>query len=112
MINKLPIIGWLLSFVASVSLSIPFWICWTHYGIGAKYFYWLPEVYQHIPFWNCVGLFIVLSIIKGLAKSIYDQRSKIDNWLLVASLFTVLKMKEARCPAGYLARLNPRILFK
>ena len=39
MINKLPVIGWLLSICASISLSI--------------------------PFWNCVGLFIVISIIKG-----------------------------------------------
>jgi len=65
MINKLPIIGWILSVTASVSLSIPFWFCWTHCGLGEKYFYFLPELYQRIPFWNCVGLFIVISIIKG-----------------------------------------------
>ena len=52
MINKLPVIGWLLSICASISLSIPFWICWTAFGLGAKYFYWMPEVYQRIPFWN------------------------------------------------------------
>lgn len=39
MINKLPIIGWFLSALASVSLAV--------------------------PFWNCVGLFIVVPIIKG-----------------------------------------------
>jgi hypothetical protein len=65
MINKLPVIGWLLSLVANVSLSVPFWICWTACGIGAKYFYWLPELYQRIPFWDCVGLFIAISIVKG-----------------------------------------------
>lgn len=70
MINKLPFIGWFLSFVANVSMSVPFWICWTVCGIGAKYFYFVPEVYRAIPFWNCVGLFIVLSILRGLVPNI------------------------------------------
>ncbi len=65
MINKLPFIGWFFSSIAAVSLSIPFWICWTWGGIGKKYFYWFPEIYQSIPFWNCVGLFIVIAILKG-----------------------------------------------
>ena len=65
MINKLPIIGWILSFAASVSLSIPFWICWTACDLGRLYFDFLPEKYQAIPFWHCVGLFIVIGIIKG-----------------------------------------------
>lgn len=65
MINKLPFIGWIVSFLANVSMSIPFWLCWTVCGIGERYFYWMPEVYQAIPFWNCVGLFICTSIIKG-----------------------------------------------
>ena len=66
MINKLPIIGWLLSLVANISLSVPFWIVWSYFGIGAKYFYWLPPVYQAISFWNCVGLFICISILKAV----------------------------------------------
>jgi hypothetical protein len=65
MINALPIIGWLLSLVFSTSLAVPFWICWTACGIGARYFYWLPDVYHEIPFWNCVGLFMVMSILKA-----------------------------------------------
>jgi hypothetical protein len=66
MINAIPFLGWFLSFIFSVSLAIPFWICWTACGLGAKYFYFVPPVYQAIPFWNCVGLFIVASILKGL----------------------------------------------
>lgn len=65
MINKLPIIGWLLSLVANISLSVPFWLIWTVCGIGSKYFYWIPETYQSIPFWNCVGLFMVIAILKS-----------------------------------------------
>jgi len=68
MINKLPIIGWILSSIASVSLAVPFYICWTACGIGKTYFYFVPEVYQAISFWNCAGLFIILSILKGLVS--------------------------------------------
>ena len=64
MINCIPIIGWLLSLFFSVSLSVPFWFCWTKCNLGARYFYWLPGVYHQIPFWHCVGLFMVLSILK------------------------------------------------
>jgi hypothetical protein len=63
--SKIPFLGWILSTVGAVSLSVPFWICWTWGGIGEKYFSWLPLVYQSISFWNCVGLFIVIAIIKG-----------------------------------------------
>ena len=65
MINKLPFIGWFFSSMAAVSLSIPLWICWTWGGIGRKYFYFVPEVFQSISFWNCVGLFIIIAILKG-----------------------------------------------
>lgn len=65
MLNAIPVLGWLISAGISVSLSIPFWICWTVCGLGAKYFYWLPETYRVIPFWHAVGLFIVISILKS-----------------------------------------------
>ena len=64
MINALPVIGWFLSAVANVSLAVPFWICWTICGIGETYFNFLPSQWQSIPFWNCVGLFISMTIIK------------------------------------------------
>jgi len=65
MINKIPFFGWFLSCVAATSLSIPFWICWTWGEIGKNYFYFVPETFQVISFWNCVGLFIVIAILKG-----------------------------------------------
>ena len=65
MINKLPFIGWILSLMATVSLAIPFWICWTSCGIGSLYFDFLPAKYQSLPFWHCVGLFMVIGILKG-----------------------------------------------
>lgn len=65
MINKLPVIGWFFSVLGSVSMAVPFYICWTLCGIGEKYFYFLPDVYRAIDFWDCVGLFIVGSILLG-----------------------------------------------
>lgn len=66
MVNALPIIGWILSFVGSVSMAIPFWFLWTAQKFGEKYFYFLPDLYKSIPFWDCVGLFIVLSILRAI----------------------------------------------
>lgn len=66
MLNAIPILGWFLSLLFSVSLAVPFWITWTACGIGETYFYWLPPVYHQIGFWACVGLFMVLSILKAV----------------------------------------------
>lgn len=65
MINKLPIIGWLFSIIGAVGVSVPFWLFWTVGGLGERYFYFLPPIYQSIPFWDCVGLSIVIAILKG-----------------------------------------------
>lgn len=63
-INVLPVIGWLLDLFFKASLAVPFWVCWTYFGLGAEYFYFLPVRYQAIGFWHCVGLFIIIGIIK------------------------------------------------
>jgi hypothetical protein len=63
-LNALPVVGWVLSFIGNASLAVPFWICWTICGIGKLYFDFIPEQWQSIPFWNCVGLFLSVSIIK------------------------------------------------
>ena len=64
MIYALPIVGWIIGLFFDISLAIPFWFVWTHEGIGKTYFYFLPDVYTNIGFWSCVGLFIVVPIIK------------------------------------------------
>ena len=66
MINAIPVLGWILSLIFTASLSLPFWLIWTVYGIGQKYFYWIPETYQSIPFQECIGLFMVISILKSV----------------------------------------------
>lgn len=79
MINKIPFLGWVLSFLTSVSLSIPFWIIWTLCGIGRTYFTFVPELYQSIPFWNCVGLFMVVGILKAALTPQFVSVSQTNN---------------------------------
>lgn len=66
MLNAIPVIGWILSFIFTVSLAIPFWIIWTVCGIGETYFYFVPKVYHGIGFWSSVGLFMVVGILKAV----------------------------------------------
>lgn len=66
MLNAISVLGWgwALSLIGAFGLAVPFWLFWTAWGLGARYFYWLPEVYHEIPFWHTVGLFIIVSILK------------------------------------------------
>jgi hypothetical protein len=63
MLNSIPVIGWILDLGFKISLAIPFWFIWTVLGIGRKYFSFLPEIYQAVPFWDCVGVFMVVPIL-------------------------------------------------
>jgi hypothetical protein len=65
-LNAIPFFGWIMDFGLKVSLAIPFWFIWTICGLGKKYFYFLPQVYQHVPFWNCVGLFMAVPILYNI----------------------------------------------
>lgn len=66
MINAIPVIGWFLSAFFAICLAVPFWFIWTVCGIGETFAYWLPPVYLRPGFWECVGVFIVVSILKGV----------------------------------------------
>lgn len=66
MINAIPVIGWVISLVLMASLAVPFWFIWTVCGIGATYAYFLPAVYLAPGFWHCVGVFIVVGILKAV----------------------------------------------
>lgn len=63
-VNAIPVFGWVLSLLAYGSMAVPFWLCWTVFGIGTKYFSFLPTVWQTIPFWECVGVFTCVSIAR------------------------------------------------
>lgn len=63
-LHAIPVIGTILSLCVTIFTAIPFWFVWTVLGIGEKFFYFLPELYLSIGFWETVGLFMVLSILK------------------------------------------------
>lgn len=62
-ISAIPLFGWALDLAISISLAVPFHIIWTRCGIGRAYFGFLPAIYLAPPFWHCVGVFIIMSII-------------------------------------------------
>lgn len=65
MINKIPFLGWILSFIAPASLSVPFYFIWS--SLAPIYFADIvPVKFLNIPFWHCVGLFIVIPIVRDL----------------------------------------------
>lgn len=66
MLNAIPVIGWMISAIASLSLAIPFWFFWSYFDVGETYFGFLPCEWQSIPFHDCVGIFICISIIKAV----------------------------------------------
>jgi hypothetical protein len=58
----LPFVGWLISFVFSFFLAIPFYFLWNH--VAHLYFKFLPDYLMVIPFWDCVWLFLTISCLK------------------------------------------------
>jgi hypothetical protein len=78
MINTIPIVGWIISLVGYASMAVPFWICWTGYGLGRTYFYFLPGRYHDIPFWHCVGLFIIVSVLKNMVPKLASVNTDVE----------------------------------
>jgi hypothetical protein len=62
MIFGLPIIGPVIGLVLAACLAIPFYFVWN--AVAPTYFYWLPPVYQAVPFWDCVLLIATFSMLK------------------------------------------------
>lgn len=62
MIMLLPVVGWAIAFVLMFFLAIPFYFLWN--DLAPVYFYWLPQVYQSIGFWDCVWLMMLITILK------------------------------------------------
>ena len=66
MIHAIPFLGWFIGLICHASMALPFWLCWTVFGIGEKYFYFAPDVYHGIGFWASVGIFTVASVLKSI----------------------------------------------
>lgn len=51
--------------ILAVFLSIPFYYIWNE--LAPIYFYWLPDIYKQLPFWHCMGLLVLISILRLVA---------------------------------------------
>jgi hypothetical protein len=73
-LNMIPVLGWLLAAVICFFVAIPIYFLWN--WLAPQYAYWLPAVYQQLPFWHVFGLLWLLSSIKGLfLPSVYSSSS-------------------------------------
>jgi hypothetical protein len=77
LINAIPVIGWIISFLLSVSLAIPFYFIWN--SLAPTYFYFIPEVYKNLPFWDTVGLFMIIPILKTVLIPKFFTNSTTNN---------------------------------
>jgi len=68
--NYVPIIGWFVSVLVNMSLAFPFWFLWTYLGAGSRYFTWLPSIWHKVPYWDLVGLFVLVHILYDLIAPI------------------------------------------
>lgn len=65
--NRIPVVGWILSVFLNLSLSIPFWFIWTVCGIGEYFFSnLLPSPFVNPSLWVILGLFICIEILRSL----------------------------------------------
>lgn len=71
MLNNIPIIGWLLDILFKISLSIIFTPFWN--WLAPEYFDFLPEKYLQLGFWEVVGIFIILGILKQFSPLSIDN---------------------------------------
>lgn len=69
MLNYIPVIGWIATFIFSTFISIPFYFIWN--WLAPTYFAFLPKVYLDVPFWDCVGMFMLMPMVKIL---VYPRR--------------------------------------
>jgi hypothetical protein len=72
-LNAIPIIGWIISFILSASLAVPFYFIWN--SLAPTYFYFLPDVYKQLPFWDTVGLFMIIPILKHMLVPTFVRNS-------------------------------------
>ena len=64
MLYFFPVVGWFFAFVFAFLASIPFYFLWN--WAAPIYFTFLPLVWLSVPFWHCVGLFMLAPLLKML----------------------------------------------
>lgn len=78
--SLIPIVGWFGGALFATIGAIPFWFLWTYCELGRLYFNFLPVQFHSLPFWDTVGLFLVISVIKfWVAPKFYQHDYKAFN---------------------------------
>lgn len=57
----------ILILLVALLVAGPMWLAWTVFGLGAKFFYWLPDRYWYIGFWEFFGLFVIFGGLRHMA---------------------------------------------
>ena len=93
---SLPVFGWVFALAFNVSLAVPFWLCWTHYGIGELYFDFLPAKWQTLPLWHCAGIFVCVWIAKQIVLPGRTRGSKPDGDVKKTASYYDVKISGSR----------------
>lgn len=64
MIFILPVIGWAVGILLCLLMAIPLYFAWN--WMVPTYFYFLPEVWHVIPFWDMVWLIALVTMVKWI----------------------------------------------
>jgi len=67
--------------LGAIFWSVPFYFLWNK--LAPTYCYWLPPVYQQLPFWNCMGLFALAAIVRALIyppRAFYQWKFNYKGW--------------------------------
>jgi pilus assembly protein TadC len=77
-LSLIPIVGWVLSLFFTMSLAVPFYLFYN--PISKRYFYFLPEQYHNLPFWDIVMVFTVVGILKFIfVPKIVEVNQKVED---------------------------------
>jgi hypothetical protein len=58
----IPVLGWIVSAILAVFITIPLHFLWT--WLAPVYFSFVPAVYLNMDFWDMAGLLVLIGFIK------------------------------------------------
>ena len=77
-ITAIPFIGWVVGPIIAFFSAIPFYVIW-HWMNIKKFFYFLPDIYLNIGFWDLAFLFIIVSFLKSLILPSFSCTCKVEK---------------------------------
>ena len=65
---------WFNGLVQAALSAAVFWFFWTYMLIGEKYFNFFPDQYMHPSIIDCIGIFVILTMVFGLIAKLVSKR--------------------------------------